>query len=40
MEGQIHHLNANILALGNDEATGNTVASSVTNDLFIVVTAI
>ena len=39
MEGQIHHLNANILALENDEATRNTEASSVTNELFIVVTA-
>lgn len=39
MEGQIHHLNANILALENDEATRNTEASSVANDLLIVVTA-
>ena len=39
MEGQIHHPNANILALENDEATRNTEASSVTNELFIVVTA-
>ena len=38
MEGQIHHLNANILALENDEATINNEASSVTNDLLIVVT--